>query len=171
MTEITLRPWSVDDLDLLRRANAPELMGHLGGPETEEQVQARHARYVQGRLDGSAWMSAIVTPEHPEGVGTIGFWPHDHHGRPAFEAGWTALAEHQGKGVARTALQLLVDEARAVDPTRLLVAYPRVDNEPSNAICRRVGFRLEGVEEFEYPKGTWLPSNVWVLPLGDAPAA
>ncbi|MFE5670758.1 GNAT family N-acetyltransferase [Agromyces sp. NPDC056523] len=171
MIDVSLRPWSVDDLDLLRRANAPELTAHLGGPETDEQVIARHARYAKGRLDGSAWMSAIVTPDHPEGVGTIGFWPHEHHGRAGFEAGWTVLAEHQGRGIARAALQLLVDEARAVDPTRELLAFPRVDNAPSNAICRRIGFRLEGVEEFEYPKGTWLPSNVWVLPLSGAPTA
>ena len=171
MTDVSLRPWSVDDLDQLRRANAPELTGHLGGPESDEQVVARHARYVQGRLDGSSWMSVIVTPEHPDGVGTIGFWPTEHHGRATFEAGWAVLPEHQGRGIAGAALRLLIEEARRVDPARDLVAFPRVDNAPSNAICRRAGFRCEGVEEFEYPKGTWLPSNVWVLPLGGATAA
>lgn len=171
MDEVSLRPWSADDLDLLRRANAPELMGHLGGPETDEQVIARHERYARGRREGSSWMSAIVTPDHPEGVGTIGFWPCDHHGRAAFEAGWAVLPEHQGHGIAGAALRLLIEEARAVDPARELLAFPRVDNAPSNAICRRAGFRLDGVEEFEYPKGTWLPSNVWVLPLGRASTA
>ncbi|MBM7506093.1 GNAT family N-acetyltransferase [Agromyces aurantiacus] len=164
MPDVALRPWSDGDLDLLRRANAPELMEQLGGPESDAKVVDRHERYLRGRRDGSSWMSAIVTPEHPEGVGTIGFWPHEHHGRPAFEAGWTVLAEHQGRGIAGAALGLLVDEARRVDPARALLAFPRVSNAPSNAICRRAGFRLEGVEEFEYPTGTWLPSNVWVLP-------
>lgn len=170
MTDVSLRAWSEADLDLLRRANAPELMGHLGGPESEAKVLARHARYVLGRTDGSSWMSAIVTPQHPDGVGTIGFWPREHHGRPAFEAGWAVLPEHQGQGIAGAALRLLIAEARAADPDRDLLAFPRTDNAPSNAICRRAGFRLEGVEEFEYPKGTWLPSNVWVLPLGAATA-
>ncbi|WP_344372271.1 GNAT family protein [Agromyces tropicus] len=164
MSDVSLRPWSDDDLDLLRRTNAPELTANLGGPESDEQVATRHERYLRGWRDGSSQMYAITTPDHPEGVGAIGFWPRDEGGRALFEAGWTVVAAHQGHGIARAALDLLVAEARAADPARALAAYPRVDNEASNALCRRAGFVLEGVEEFEYPKGTWLASNVWVLP-------
>ncbi|WP_430647297.1 GNAT family N-acetyltransferase [Agromyces sp. GXS1127] len=171
MTDVALRPWSTDDLDLLVRNNAPELMEHLGGPESDEKLVARHARYLRGWRDGSSQMYAIVTPEHPEGVGAIGFWPHDDGDRRMFEIGWTVQAAHQGRGVARAALALLIEAARAVDATRPIAAYPRVDNEASNALCRRAGFVLERVEEFEYPKGTWLDSNVWVLPPGEAATA
>ncbi|WP_353814675.1 GNAT family N-acetyltransferase [Agromyces sp. SYSU T00266] len=164
MTDVALHPWSEGDLDLLRRNNAPELMEHLGGPETDEKVVSRHDRYLRGWHDGSSQMYAIVTPEHPEGVGAIGFWPRDEGGRALFELGWTVQAAFQGRGYARAALALVIDEARTADAARPIAAYPRVDNEPSNALCRRAGFVLEGVEEFEFPKGTWLPSNVWVLP-------
>ncbi|MRX43006.1 GNAT family N-acetyltransferase [Agromyces kandeliae] len=164
MTDVALRPWSAVDLDLLRRNNAPELMEHLGGPESEAKLLARHARYLRGWEDGSSRMFAIVTPEHPEGVGAIGFWPRDEGGRALFEVGWTVQAAFQGRGYARAALAQVIAEAHRVDPSRAVAAYPRVDNDPSNALCRGAGFVLEGVEEFEFPKGTWLPSNVWVLP-------
>ena len=44
-------------------------------------------------------------------------------------------------------------------------AYPSVDNGPSNAICRKLGFELLGAEEFEYPKGHWMRCNDWSLEL------
>jgi len=164
MTDVSLRAWSTDDLDLLRRNNAPELMAHLGGPESDDQLLARHARYLRGWEDGSSQMYAIVTPEHPEGVGAVGFWSRDDGGRPLFEVGWTVQTAFQGRGYARAALAEVITEARRADPGRAIAAYPRVDNDASNALCRRAGFVLERVEEFEFPKGTWLPSNVWVLP-------
>jgi RimJ/RimL family protein N-acetyltransferase len=171
MTDVALRPWRKDDLDLLVRNNAPELMEHLGGPESDEKLVARHARYLRGWRDGSSQMYAIVTPEHPEGVGAIGFWPREEHGRAMFEVGWTVQAAYQGRGIARAALAQVLAEAHRLDPTRPIGAYPRVDNVPSNALCRRAGFVLEGVEEFEFPKGTWAPSNVWVLPAPEPTTA
>jgi hypothetical protein len=44
---VRLEPWSEADLGLLRAMNAPELMVHLGGPETDVQVLVRHRRYVE----------------------------------------------------------------------------------------------------------------------------
>lgn len=168
---MALRPWARDDLGLLVRNNAPELMEHLGGPESDEKLVARHARYLRGWRDGSSHMYAIVTPEHPEGVGAIGFWPRDEGDRPMYEVGWAVQAPYQGRGYAHAALALLIEAAHAADASRPIGAYPRVGNEASNALCRRAGFVLEGVEEFEYPKGTWLESNVWVLPAPEAGTA
>jgi RimJ/RimL family protein N-acetyltransferase len=44
-------------------------------------------------------------------------------------------------------------------------AYPSIDNSPSNAICRRLGFELMGDDEFEYPKGHFMRCNDWRLDL------
>jgi hypothetical protein len=33
---IQIKPWEDKDLDLLFRLNAPEMMQHLGGPESDE---------------------------------------------------------------------------------------------------------------------------------------
>ncbi|MGC5410735.1 GNAT family N-acetyltransferase, partial [Streptomyces sp. DT225] len=75
-SSVRIEPWSDDDLDLLRRANAPELMDHLGGPETEEQLTARHARYVALSADrtGRGRMFRVALAGEAEAVGAIGFW-------------------------------------------------------------------------------------------------
>jgi len=38
-----------------------------------------------------------------------------------------------------------------------------IRNAPSNAICRKVGMRLVGASEFEYPTGHWMTCNDWVI--------
>ena len=48
MGEVILQPWSENDLPLLHQLlGDPEMMAHLGGPETPEQIQKRHQRYLQ----------------------------------------------------------------------------------------------------------------------------
>jgi RimJ/RimL family protein N-acetyltransferase len=46
-------------------------------------------------------------------------------------------------------------------------AFPSVDNAPSNAICRKVGFELLGEKDFEYPPGNPLRCNEWRFDLYD----
>jgi RimJ/RimL family protein N-acetyltransferase len=55
--------------------------------------------------------------------------------------------------------------ARAERALRSVHAYPSVDNAPSNAICRKVGFELLGEYEFEYPKGHVMSCNDWRFEL------
>jgi hypothetical protein len=45
--------------------------------------------------------------------------------------------------------------------------YERLDieNAPSNAICRRLGFELLRACEFEFPKGHFMACNDWCLDL------
>jgi len=44
-------------------------------------------------------------------------------------------------------------------------AFPNVDNAPSNAICRKLGFELQEACEFEFPTGHFTPGNDWRLDL------
>src|SRR5262249_43383849 len=57
---VGIEPWTDNDLDLLRRINTPEMKAHLGGPESEEQVRARHQRYVEIGDSGIGRMFRIV---------------------------------------------------------------------------------------------------------------
>jgi RimJ/RimL family protein N-acetyltransferase len=168
MTEVTLRPYSIDDLDLLRRANTPELMDQLGGPETDEQVIARHERYLNLARDGAGQQFRIVIPGHPEGVGIVGYWHHEWQGEPALESGWSVEAEYRGQGIAPAAARALLDAARAAGETLPVHAYPRVDNPASNAVCRKAGFRLIGPLDFEIAPGRVLQTNDWVAELAPA---
>ena len=45
-------------------------------------------------------------------------------------------------------------------------AYPKVTNGPSNALCERLGFVLEGEQDLEYPKGHPIRANAWRYALG-----
>lgn len=164
---VRIEPWSEGDLELLRRANAPELMNHLGGPESEEQLMGRHGRYVALSADraGRGRMFRIALPGEARAVGTIGFWERTWRGREVYETGWAVLAEFQGRGIASAATAAAAEQARAEHRHRYLHAYPSVDNGASNGVCRKAGFTLIGECEVEYPPGHPLLTNDWRLDL------
>ncbi|EPH44778.1 hypothetical protein STRAU_2140 [Streptomyces aurantiacus JA 4570] len=157
-------PWSEGDFELLVRHNSPEMTAHLGGPETHEKLVDRHQRYLG--LDGRRGrMFRIVTDPGGETAGIVGFWETTHHGADVWEAGWGVLPECQGRGIAASAVRLVVAEARAAGLHRHLHACPSVANAASNGVCRKAGFTLLGAEDMEYPKGHWMRCNDWRLDL------
>ena len=174
LAKVRLVPWTQDDFPLLIRLNAPEMTDHLGGPEATEQIELRHQRYVAATRSGSlrdsdAEYSAFIFKAilEPEGVdvGSVSFWDREWHGEPVYEMGWSVLPEFQGRGIASAAVAQAVDLARATKRRSAIHAFPSVDNAPSNAVCRKVGFTLLGEVRFEYPKGHWMQCNDWSVPL------
>jgi RimJ/RimL family protein N-acetyltransferase len=137
---------------------------HLGGPESEEKLAERQTRYAAMSDPGSGAMFKIVD-ENGEATGSVGYWEKEWRGGTVYETGWSVLPEHQGRGLAGAGTRLVIEEARAQRRHRWLHAFPSVDNAPSNAICRKLGFELLGAEEFEYPKGYWMRCNDWRLDL------
>jgi hypothetical protein len=73
--QVRIETWAAADLALLRLMNAPEMMEHLGGPETEEQILSRHKRYLEIGGPGTGRMYSIVLlpvskPSAVSGIGT-----------------------------------------------------------------------------------------------------
>lgn len=163
--DVAIEPWGEGDLDLLRRINAPEMMEHLGGPETEAQVLDRHRRYLEAGKPGSGAMFRVITLPHKEAVGSIGYWERSWRGETVYETGWGILPEYSGRGLATAAGRLVIERARAERRHRFLHAYPSVDHPASNAICRKLGFTLLGACDFEYPPGHPMRCNDWRLEL------
>ena len=162
MSDIRIRPWAPGDLELLRRGNSEAMTLHIGGPESEEEVQARHDRYLLLWRDGGARMFTIV--REGVAVGGIGWWPTRWRDQDVCETGWFVVPDGQGQGVAAAAVQLVITDAREYAPARLLTAFPARTNSASNRLCEKSGFIPGGVEDFPF-RGTVLHVNAWTLNL------
>jgi RimJ/RimL family protein N-acetyltransferase len=166
LSEYRLEPWGEGDLPLLERLlGDPAMTEHLGGPETPEKIEERHGRYLRGET-GNVEMFKVVDEEGTP-VGSVGYWERDESDEKVYETGWMVLPEFQGRGIATKATELVIERVRAEGRHRWLYAYPSVDNHPSNAICRKLGFELTGSDDFEYPKnsGNIMSCNNWRLDL------
>jgi RimJ/RimL family protein N-acetyltransferase len=165
---VRIELWSEDDLPLLRRTvGDPDMTRYIGGPESEEALADRHARYVKDAESGDGRMFKIIDEASGESIGSVGYWDRDAD-EDLYEAGWFVLPEFQGRGVATAAMRLVIDRAQADGKHRYLHAYPSVDNAASNALCATLGFELLGASDFEYPPGNKLRCNDWRLDLQSA---
>ncbi|MCU1570476.1 MAG: hypothetical protein JWR33_1217 [Naasia sp.] len=162
---VTLLPYDDGDFPVLQAANSPEMTRFLGGPETPEAVEQRHAKYLRLNSEGDARMFRIATDEHPA-VGIIGWWESEWHDQKVQEVGWSVLSEFQGRGYGTEALRALTRDAAERGTRALLVANPRTDSTGSNAVCERSGFSFQGEEDDEYPPGNPIRTNVWTFDLG-----
>lgn len=162
---VTLRRWGEGDLAILERSNTPEMTRFLGGPESEEALANRQARFLRLWREGEARMFAVESAGEAEAVGSIGYWKKSWQGDDVYETGWSIATPYQGRGLATLALRACVADAAQQGDRRWLLAFPRTDNAASNALCRAAGFTLRGEEDFEYPKGTAIRSNVWAYDL------
>ena len=164
MEDVQLRPWAEDDLPLLEKLlGDPDMMMHLGGPESPEQILQRHQRYV--RLPETDHVFKIVWGPNSEAVGNIGFWEKTWHDQSVYETGWSILPTHQSRGIATKAAEAVIEQARLEHRYQFMHAFPSVSNPASNAICRKVGFSLIEECQVEYPPGNVLIVNDWCLDL------
>jgi RimJ/RimL family protein N-acetyltransferase len=163
VTDVRIEPWGTGDIAVLQKAlGDPAMMTHLGGrPETAEKIAERQSRYEQ---PGSRQYK-IVVDDDPEGAGWVGYWEREWLDREVYEVGWSVLPTYQGRGIAGLATSQLIDIARAENDRRFMHAYPSVENAPSNAICRKLGFELLAAHEFEYPPGHFMTCNDWRFDL------
>jgi RimJ/RimL family protein N-acetyltransferase len=164
---VLLREWSADDLPLLQQTMGdPAMTEHLGGPETPEQLEGRHERYLALAGSGTGHMFVIEIPTASAPVGSVGYWEKTWPEELVWEIGWAVIPAYQGQGIATRATAAAIERARAEARHRFMHAFPSINNPPSNAICRKLGFTLMGRFDFEYPPGNPLRCNDWRLDLG-----
>ena len=161
---IRLEPWKQADLGLLHATNTPEMLEHLGGPETDSQVLDRHRRYLDLSDPGAGQMLAVVMPDDQQ-AGVIGYWERPWRDGLTYETGWSVLPAFQGQGIATAAARAVAGLARAQRRHGHLYAFPSVGHPASNAICRKAGFTLLGETDIEYPPGSVMRCNEWRLDL------
>jgi RimJ/RimL family protein N-acetyltransferase len=142
----------------------PAMTEHLGGPECPEKSVDRQQRYERLADSGKGRMLKIVD-EAGAAAGSVGYWEKDWRGEVVYEIGWMVLPAFQGRGTAGRATAQAVAMARVDGKHRFVHAFPSVENAPSNAICRKLGFTLLGECDFEFPPGHWMCCNDWRLDL------
>ena len=160
-----LRDVEAGDVDAYVRMRCdPVMMAELGGPLPREGMADKVRRDAAEARSGTAWIKMIVPDgERPEAVaGSLALWRHKDHGEEIAEVGWMVLPEFQGRGIAKRATAMLLDQARGDDRWAEVHAFPGVTNAGSNGICRALGFRLLGVEEFVWA-GRQLRTHHWVI--------
>jgi RimJ/RimL family protein N-acetyltransferase len=161
---VILEPWGADDLRLLERLMGdPRMTEHLGGPENPGKLRERQGRYEQ--LEGGDRMFKIIETATGDAVGSVGFWTKEWRDEQVYEIGWMVVPEFQGRGIAVAATRQAIDLATQDAKHRFMHAFPNLDNAPSNAICRKLGFELLEACEFEFPKGHFMTCNDWRLDL------
>lgn len=164
-TGVSLHPWTADDLPVLERSNTPEMTVYIGGPESVEKLAERQERFMRLWESGEARMFTISAADATERVGSVGYWTTLWHGEPVYETGWSVATAYQGRGYATRALRLCLEHAAAGGDRDSVLAFPRVDNQASNALCEKLGFEFIGEEDFEYPKGHPIRVNAWLFDL------
>ena len=161
---MSIELWGKGDLPLLERLMGDARMTeHLGGPEPPEKLRERQDRYESH--EGDDRIFKIVDAASGAGVGSVGYWTKEWHEEQVYEIGWMVVPEFQGRGIAVAATAQAVERARCDAKHRFMHAFPNVDNAPSNAICRKLGFELVEACEFEFPKGHFMTCNDWRLDL------
>jgi RimJ/RimL family protein N-acetyltransferase len=136
------------------------MMQHLGGPETAEKIAERDVNYARSRDQFK-----IVDADSGDGVGWVGYWEREWDGKQVYEIGWSVLPAFQGRGIAGSAADMAIAAARSERRRRFVHAFPSVENAPSNAVCRKLGFTLVGPVDFEHPPGRFTRCNDWRLDL------
>jgi RimJ/RimL family protein N-acetyltransferase len=162
---VAIEPWADSDLDLLRQINAPDMTEHLGGPETDAQVLARHRRYVAMDTPEAGQMFRVVMLPERVSAGSVGYWERTWQDESIYETGWSILPPFQGRGLATAATAAAIARVREIYLHRCIHAFPSIDHPASNAVCRKLGFTLVGEYDFEYPPGNPMRCNDWRLDL------
>jgi RimJ/RimL family protein N-acetyltransferase len=163
---VRIEPWGAGDLPLLKRTlGDPEMTRFVGGPEDDEKLAERQAQFERLPETGAGQMFKIVEEATGAAAGSVGYWDSQSRGEDVYEMGWFVVPEFQGRGLATAATTQVIERLRSERKHGSVHAFPSVDNEASNALCRKLGFTFVEECEFEYPPGHKMRGNEWRLDL------
>ena len=121
----------------LEPRSTEEIGQGLAGEGSSFAVLARFANY--------RWF--VTTDKEP--VGTVSL-KNISHSMGYAEIGYGIGQRHHGKGIATSAVALLVEKVFRETGLRKLIAYVHVENEASRRVLQKLGFREEGLLREHY---------------------
>ncbi len=154
-----------EDLELrIRQETDPEMMVHLGGPRSRNDIARAHAKSLALAAGGRCWPLKVIPDGSTSPAGSLAIFPSVHDGEAIFEIGWMILPEFQDRGLASAVVREVLEKARAERKFGRIHAFPAVTNAPSNKLCEKNGFTNLGACEVEFT-GRSLPCNNWRIDL------
>lgn len=166
---VSLRPVEESDLEFVHAGvNHPQVRPYVG--QSFPTTLARERRYFEELNERLDALQLLVTVGD-EPVGVVEFDPIDREAGVAEFAAWVH-PDHQGRGYAREATELMV--AYAFDELRLhkVTANAFASNEASRALFESVGFTQEGVgREDAFYDGGYHDTHYYGLLEHEWPAA
>lgn len=164
---LRLRSWGPDDLDtILAIYSQWEVARYLGrtpkAMASRAEAEAALTRWT-GLSDGRLGVWAIVPNDADAPVGSLLLkeLPLSEDGGPSgqIEIGWHLRPEAWGRGYATEAATRVLEHAWTLGLAEVFaVTYP--ENEPSQAVCRRIGMTPLGLTERYYD----VPSRLFRIP-------
>jgi RimJ/RimL family protein N-acetyltransferase len=132
---------------------------------TPEHAHERVSRMREEWAAGTTYEYLAVDPVTDVPVGFFGL--HRRIGEGGIEIGYWLTAEAEGHGLASAAVRALTDVALGLRGVRRVEIHCDEANLRSQAVPRRLGYRLDRVEaqQVETPRGTDR-QMIWIYPPG-----
>lgn len=144
----------------------PGMMAELGGAHRPEDMPDKVRRDVAAVAEDRQWIKMILAGAGDgEVAGTVSLWTPEEPGAAGSEIGWMVLPEFQGRGLAKAAVREVLAAAARDGRWGAIHAFPSRTNDPSNGLCRSLGFTDAGEHELDY-YGNRLVTRHWVLEPG-----
>jgi [ribosomal protein S5]-alanine N-acetyltransferase len=138
-SDVVIRPWQASDADDLEPAcGDPDICRYTTVPETftPEAARAWIARQQTHEREGTALVLAVEQAQTRQAVGMVGLFGLGRRDGPRL--GYWLTREHRGRGLATSAVRLLLGWALA----REAIDHVLIDVEPTNAASLRLANRL-----------------------------
>jgi RimJ/RimL family protein N-acetyltransferase len=147
------RPWTQDDLPLLRRLNQdPKIMEHFPGALEEEVVQIFFKRLQDSFTTNGYCYFVVDLLETGEAIGMIGLMNQDYDSEftPSIDIGWRIVPEHWRKGLASEGAKAMLEQAHELCKAEDIYAFATLANTGSIKVMERIGMCFAG--SFDHPK-------------------
>lgn len=173
---VVLERWRAGDADALLAA-VSESLDHLrpwmtwaAAPPTRTSMDGFIVRSDEGFDAGTDFNYGIREPGRHAVLGGCGL--HRRHGPGVLEIGYWVHAAHTRRGLATAAAGALARTALAIPDVAWVEIHCDAGNLPSAGVARRLGFRLDRVQDepVRAPAETGR-AMIWVLERDQPPAA
>jgi RimJ/RimL family protein N-acetyltransferase len=151
--DVRIREVRSSDLDLyLSLRGDAGTMRDLGGPQPADRIAASHAREVAEVAAGRAWIvvAEARTDQGWQPAGNVSLVRHASPEGQISELGWMVLPAHRGRGIAGSAVRLVLGLPHVARTWGAVEAFPSTANIASNRLCARLGFAALGEVELDF---------------------